>query len=627
MLSVLVGTAGHVDHGKTALIRALTGIDCDRWAEEKRRGITIDLGFASWRVDDLELGFVDVPGHERFLHNALAGLGGIRVLLLVVAADEGVRPQTREHLAIAERLAIPAAVVALTKIDAAPPELADLAELETAELLATTRFSGAPILRVSALAGAGLGELGAALSAAAASVGPSPRAADPLRLPLDRAFVVQGQGVVVTGTLISGTVAPGAALDLLPAGIRVRVRALEVHGRPRDQAVAGERAALQLAGVERSQIARGHELVAPGAWRLSRRLLVRWSSLADAPLELAGPTPIRFHLFAGETLGIARPVGPTIAPGAGGLAEIALAAPIVAARGDRWIARRPSPAATLGGGEVLDPRWPLRRADELARATALAADRRTALLAWVVQAGAAGLEPSALATRLGQDPRAIDRELAALVTSGELVALGAEPRRYLATAAVVALRRGAGEALRRHFAEHPLARGMSRAEAPQRLLPPPARRQAAAWLATLAALGDLELAGDEVRLPGRGHETPEELSPLARDLVARIDAAGLTPPSPAEIGRDLGAKIQVVEGLVRHLVQRGQLVRLPGGLILARAAVDRLAAELRATGWTRFGVAQFKDRFALSRKWAIPLLEHLDNVGVTQRLGDDRRLM
>lgn len=627
MFSVLVGTAGHVDHGKTALIRALTGIDCDRWAEEKRRGITIDLGFASWRIDDLELGFVDVPGHERFLHNALAGLGGIRVLLLVVAADEGVRPQTREHLAIAERLAIPAAVVALTKIDATPTELADLAELETAELLATTRFSGAPILRVSALAGAGLGELGAALRSAATTVGPSPRAADPLRLPLDRAFVVQGQGVVVTGTLISGTVAPGAALDLLPAGIRVRVRALEVHGRPREQAVAGERAALQLAGVERSQVARGHELVAPGAWRLSRRLLVRWSALDDAPLELAGPTPIRLHLFAGETLGIARPVGPSIAPGASGLAEIALAGPVVAARGDRWIARRPSPAATLAGGEVLDPRWPLRRADELARATALSTDRRTALLAWVGQAGAAGLDPSALATRLGQDPRAVERELAALVTSGELVALGAEPRRYLATAAVVALRRDAAEALRRHFAEHPLARGLSRAEAPRRLLPAPARRQAAAWLATLAALGDLELAGDEVRLRGRGHDTPEELSPLARDLVARIDAAGLTPPSPAEIGRDLGAKNQVVEGLVRHLVQRGQLVRLPGGLILARAAVDRLAAELRATGWTRFGVAQFKDRFALSRKWAIPLLEHLDNVGVTQRIGDDRRLM
>ncbi len=627
MISVLVGTAGHVDHGKTALIRALTGVDCDRWEEEKRRGITIDLGFANLDGPQVRLGFVDVPGHERFLHNALAGLGGIRLLLLVVAADEGVRPQTREHLAIAARLGIPAAVVALTKIDAAAPELADLAELETGELLAATRFAGAPIVRVSALTGEGIETLAETLRSAALGVGPSPRAADPARLPIDRAFVVQGQGVIVTGTLIAGYVTVGSALDLFPAGGRVRVRSLEVHGERRESASAGERVALQLAGVERAGIARGHELVAPGALRPTRRLLVRWSALADAPGPLEGATPVRLHLYAAEALGTARPLAGAIAPGASGLVEILLEAPLVAARGDRWISRRPSPAATLAGGEVLDPRWAPRRGDAASRAEALAGDDRTALLAWAEAAGAAGIDAASLATRLGRGLPPAAAALAALAEDGRLVPIGGESPRFLLPAAVVALRRTAVAALKEYFAGQPLLRGLAKAEAARRLLPPPARRQAEAWLAALAALGDLELAGDEVRLPGRRDETPEELSPLARELVDRIAAAGLTPPSPAELGRQLGAKSQLVEGLVRHLVARRELVRLPGGMILARSAWERLVADLRASGWSRFNVGQFKERFAISRKWAIPLLEQLDNDGVTQRLGDERRIV
>src|SRR5437763_9894821 len=251
---VIVGTAGHIDHGKTSLVLALTGIDCDRWAEEKARGITIDLGFAHLREGDLQIGFVDVPGHERFLHNALAGMGGIRIMLLVVAADEGVKPQTREHLAVCSLLGIPAGLVALTKSDLASPDLLELAELEVAELLAATPFAGAPILPVSSATGAGLPELRAALLELAARHArrehPSHEepASEPARLPVDRAFHLRGLGVVVTGTLASGTVRTGDALEVLPRGGTARVRSIQVHGEAREAALAGERTSLQLTG-------------------------------------------------------------------------------------------------------------------------------------------------------------------------------------------------------------------------------------------------------------------------------------------------------------------------------------------------------------------------------------------
>ncbi|MCL4839701.1 MAG: selenocysteine-specific translation elongation factor, partial [Thermoanaerobaculia bacterium] len=352
---VLVGTAGHVDHGKTRLVEALTGIDCDRWAEEKRRGITIDIGFAHLEAEGMQLGFVDVPGHERFLHNALAGLGGIRLLLLVVAADEGIEPQTREHLAIVDLLGIPRAVVAVTKCDLVEEELGELAALEVGELLGPTRFAGSPVVRVSSATGRGLAELRAALLAAAREVAAPADPAAPARLPLDRAFHLRGLGVVVTGTLVSGAVRPGDQLALLPAGGTARVRSVQVHGAPRERAEAGERTALQLAGPELAELPRGAALATPGAFGASRRLVARLRLLPDAA-PLAASLPVRFHLFSHEGPGRIRPLAPVpLPPGESGWVEIRLAAPVVAARGDRFVVRRLTPAATLGGGEIADP--------------------------------------------------------------------------------------------------------------------------------------------------------------------------------------------------------------------------------------------------------------------------------
>src|SRR5688500_244617 len=302
MRRAIVGTAGHVDHGKTRLIEALTGIDCDRWAEEKARGITIDLGFAWLTEGDLQLGFVDVPGHERFLHNALAGLGGIRLMLLVVAADEGVKPQTREHVAICSLLGIPAAVVALTKTDLVSADLVELAQLEVEELLQPTPFAGAPIVPVSAATGAGMPRLSELLLERAAAVAVPADAARPARLPVDRAFHLKGLGVVVTGTLAAGRIAAGDELAVVPGGRTARVRSVQVHGTPREEALAGERTSLQLAGVELAELERGQQLAPAGALATTHRLLARVHWLPDAGKPLAGWTSVRVHLLAAETL-------------------------------------------------------------------------------------------------------------------------------------------------------------------------------------------------------------------------------------------------------------------------------------------------------------------------------------
>jgi len=630
---VLVGTAGHVDHGKTRLVEALTGIDCDRWAEEKRRGITIDIGFAHLEAEGMQLGFVDVPGHERFLHNALAGLGGIRLLLLVVAADEGIEPQTREHLAIADLLGIPRAVVAVTKCDLVEEELGELAALEVAELLAPTRFAGSPVVRVSSATGRGLAELRAALLGAAREVASPPDPAAPARLPLDRAFHLRGLGVVVTGTLVSGEVRPGDQLALLPAGRTARVRSVQVHGAPRERAEAGERTALQLAGPELADLPRGSTLATPGALASSRRLVARFRLLPDAA-PLAASLPVRFHLFSHEGPGRIRPLAPVpLPPGETGWVEIRLAAPVVAARGDRFVVRRLTPAATLGGGEIADPAARPRRLAEqpaaLAALGGLGDGVPEALGLWVADAGLAAASTPELARRLGRPAGETAAALAALAADGRLLELpaGADGHaRWVAPGAVERLAERARRELKAFFARERLARGWPRAEAVRRLLPGRAAELAGTYFGWLAARKVMVASGELLTLPGREVDLSGEESDLSRRLLERLVAAGLQAPSPGELAAELGAKPQILEGLLRYLVAAGQVSRLPGGLLCARDAVDRLVADLAATGWERFTVGQFKERFGLSRKWAIPLLEHLDSRGVTRRSGDERQL-
>jgi len=632
MRKVIVGTAGHIDHGKTSLVLALTGIDCDRWAEEKARGITIDLGFAHLTEGDLQLGFVDVPGHERFLHNALAGLGGIRVMLLVVAADEGVKPQTREHLAVCSLLGIPAGLVALTKVDLVSPDLVELAQLEVEELLAPTPFAGSPILPVSSTTGSGIPELKAALLELAARHAAPADSEMPARLPVDRAFHLKGLGVVVTGTLASGVVRPGETLEVLPRGARARVRSIQVHGTPRDQAEAGERTSLQLTGVALEELARGMQLGAPEAFAATTSLLARFTLLPDAPAPIRGFVPVRLHLYASEVLGRLRPLAEGgLAPGETGPVEIRLEGPVAAVRGDRYIIRRPSPAMTLGGGDILDPRWRRHRGTILRQAlAALQGDLRAALAFWVQESGERGVEAAEVARRLGVPPARAAAELAELAAGQRLIEVAEGPgraRRWIAPSAVQRVTERARRILKEHFQKDRLAESMPKAEAVRRILRGRGAELADVYLGWLEAQKVLAVRGDQVTLPGRSAQLTGEESKLSVAVLERFERAGLAPPSPGEVAQELGAKPQILEGVIRHLIARGQLAKLPNGLILASSALTGLRRDLFATPWERFSVSDFKDRFGLTRKWAIPLLEHLDSTGATRRMGDDRMVV
>jgi selenocysteine-specific elongation factor len=632
MRRVIVGTAGHIDHGKTSLVLALTGIDCDRWAEEKARGITIDLGFAHLTEGDLQLGFVDVPGHERFLHNALAGLGGIRIMMLVVAADEGVKPQTREHLAVCSLLGIPAGLVALTKVDLVSPDLLELAQLEVEELLAPTPFAGAPVLPVSSTTGQGIPELKATLLELAARNAMPDEPDRPARLPVDRAFHLKGLGVVVTGTLAGGAVRPGDTLELLPKAERVRVRSVQVHGQPREQAEAGERTSLQLSGIALEELGRGMQFGAAEAFESTTSLFARFTLLSDAPAPLRGFQPVRLHLYASEVLGRMRPLAPEgIAPGETGPVEIRLQAPVVAIRGDRFIIRRPSPPATLGGGEILDPRWRRHRGTILQQSlTAIPKDLPAALAFWVQEAGERGVEAAELARRLGLPSAPIAKKLAALARDQRLIEVPEEhgrAKRWIAPTAVQRVTERARRVLKDHFQKDRLAESIPKAEAVRRILRGRGAELADVYFGWLSAQKVLAVQGDQVTLPGRSAQLTGEESKLSAAVLEFYEKAGLAAPSPGEAAHQLGAKPQILDGVIRHLVARGQIVKLPSGLILAASTLAGLRRDLLATSWDRFSVADFKDRFGLTRKWAIPLLEHLDSTGATRRLGDDRMVV
>ena len=678
----VVGTAGHVDHGKTRLVHALTGVDCDRWEEEKRRGITIDLGFASMVEDGWQIGFVDVPGHERFVRNALAGLGGIQMMALVVAADEGVMPQTLEHLAICSLLRIPAGVAVLSKTDLVAPDLLELAQLELEEALAGTPFAGAPILPVSSETGEGLGRLRETLVGLAREAAPIDRHRGlPARLPIDRAFQLKGLGVLATGTLARGTVGVGDELEVLPSGARARVRSIEVHGEGRERAEAGERTSLQLVGVGLEDVERGHELAAPGAYRATSSLLVRCRLLPSAPEAMEGSASVRLHVMAAQRVGKLRPLASggraappepaagrseaaagqspqaagqsepvarqskplagqppsppsgtgtvRLEPGGEALVEIRLEEPLVAVRGDRFVIRRPSPQTTLGGGEVLDPAWRRPPGKALgATLRALVAGDAQAAVQWAANGREAGLAAADLAPRLGVARADAASVLAGAAGEGRL--LEAAPGRFVAAAAVRDASRRARRLVEAHFAADRLSRGMPKAELVRRLLGVHAADLAPAYL-DWASRGDADQAiaveGELVTLPGRAGELTDVESKLARDIVEGFENQGLTPGSPEELCRGLGAKPQVFDGVLRYLVERGRLARLPNGLILAASALDRFQADLLATGWDTFTVAEFKDRFGLTRKWAIPLLEHLDRKRLTRREGDRRRVL
>jgi selenocysteine-specific elongation factor len=626
----LIGTAGHIDHGKTALVKALTGIDADRLPEEKRRGITIDLGFAHAEWEGVRVSFVDVPGHERFVKNMLAGAGGIDAVLLVVAADESVMPQTREHFEIVRMLGISGGVIAVTKIDRVTPDLVAVTASDVRDLVSGSFLERAPVVAVSARSGEGLPELKRALLSLAPPEESGERELRLVRLPIDRAFSIAGFGPVVTGSLVSGRISKDQKLELLPSRKPVRVRRLEVHGKEVADARAGERVSVNLAGVELAELSRGMTLAIPGAFATTPLLTVRVDLLPGAPKIESGDR-VSFHHFSAEERARVRPIdAEALEPGESGRAQIRLAKPLAAAPGDRFVLRRLSPVETIGGGVVIDPLWPPVRKgrdeirDKLDRLEAGTLSERIAI--WVEQERETGVTVDALAERAGISPETARVAAASAADTGAIHALRRSPDRYVAEATLLRLSERAQSEMARLLAAGPSV-GVSRRSLLARLLP---REEDARWAeaieTALARRGVFTIAGEEARPPGR-----DDLAAPDRDLSARIAevyrARGLDPPSLADVTREIGHKPKVIEGLAGYLVKKGSLLRLPGGWLISREAVDGVVAKLRGSGRSGLDVGEFKEMFGLTRRLAIPLLEHLDGTKVTRRVGDRREIV
>ncbi|MGH9368319.1 MAG: selenocysteine-specific translation elongation factor [Thermoanaerobaculia bacterium] len=630
MKRFLVGTAGHIDHGKTALVKALTGIDADRLPEEKRRGITIDLGFAHAEWEGVRVSFVDVPGHERFVRNMLAGAGGIDAVLLVVAADESVMPQTREHFEIVRMLGIERGVVAVTKIDRVGAELVGVTLEDVADLARGSFLEGAPVVPVSSRTGEGLGALREALLSLARPEVEEARAARAVRLPIDRAFLVAGFGPVVTGSLVSGTISREQRLELLPERRPVRVRRLEVHGRETAEARAGERVSANLAGVELPDLARGKALATPGAFAVSALVTARVDLLVSAPRAHSGDRFFFHHLSSQARARLRLLDAAELPPGGSARAQLALSAPVAAVPGDRFVLRRLSPVETVGGGVVLDPLWPAvarGRAQEGQRLERLErGDLSQRCVLWIEQARERGAGQEELAARAGASAGEVRAALAAPLSAGSVHALRRSPDRYVAETALARLEGRASSEIAAFLSAGGASVGMPRGTLLARLLPSGEPRWSEALESALAARGVFRIVGEEARPPGR-----EDLPPGERELSERIVAVfrerGLDPPSPAEVAERVRHRQKVVEGLLGYLAKKGDLARLPGGWLVAREAVDEVVARLRGSGRTSLNVGEFKEMFGLTRRLAIPLLEHLDQAKVTRRVGDRREIL
>jgi selenocysteine-specific elongation factor len=622
----VVGTAGHIDHGKTALVRALTGVDTDRLPEEKRRGITIDLGFASWFTDDYQIGFIDVPGHERFVKNMLAGVGGIDSALLVVAADESIKPQTREHFAICRLLDIQTGVIAITKRDLVEDDIVDLVRLEIEEMVAGSFLAGKPIVPVSSVTGAGLDDLRRAILASVAEVDDRDATTRVFRLPIDRVFTMKGFGSVITGTTYAGRLNIDTDIEVLPGGDRSRARNIQVHGEARDYASAGERTSVNLPDIDLDQLHRGQQLVTPNTLRQSQVITARLDLLADAK-PLKEQTRIRFHHLSAELLGSIRFVDQTaeLKPGSSAYIQVRLESPVVAVAGDRFVIRRYSPALTVGGGVILDAHLPkLSRntrtelLDTLANGTL---QQRVELMAKLE--GLRGLTIHEVQARTGIRIETLAKELKNvphLADSGE--------RRWIHQDLLIDFRRRAMEFLRRYFEENRMALNVPKSEFVQKLLPRGADGAMINFLLQdLAREKIVTISGDALDIPGRSKTLGGAEGELARMIEARFAEGGLAPPPVSEIINDRTQKARTIEGVVSFLVKQGVLVRLAEGIYVHRDALAAARERIKARSGDTIDVAQFKEYFGLSRKIAIPLLEWMDREGVTKRVGDSRKVL
>jgi selenocysteine-specific elongation factor len=646
MKRIIVGTAGHIDHGKTSLVKALTGIDADRLKEEKERGITIDIGFADLTVGDVHLGFVDVPGHERFVKNMLAGAHGIDLVMLVVAADESVMPQTREHFDICRLLEVKSGLVVITKADLVDEELLQLVEAEVADFVGGSFLEGAPVLRVSSRTGAGIDELKKALNRLAAKAQERDENAT-ARLPIDRAFTIKGFGTVVTGTLIAGRIRAGDELEILPpvsssSGGR-RARGLQVHGKSTQEAFAGERVAVNLQGIDLAEVERGQTLAPAGRLRASSMLDARLQLLKSAPRSLRARSRVRLHIGAAEVLARVVLLGQSeLAPGASCFAQLRLEAPTVALPGDHFIVRAYSPVTTIGGGVVIDALPPKRRLRDAAQAAFWlekleGADEVERIALLVEMAGERGMDQHEIAARSGSSDEVIKRAAEAITKSRRAVTASQNPKIGLtplvARPAFEALAGRVRAILKEFHRKSPLESGMGREEIREKIFARLSPDIFRAVIGNLVERNEVVAEKDLLRLSShRVALSAEEQAAKAR-LAALFAEAGLQPMSLEESIAQAAAQTGIdgarAQRFAQMLINSGELVRV-AGLIFHRGALDGLRETLRkfkAEHGPKLDVNAFKDLTGVSRKYAIPLLEYLDLQRVTRRSGDSREIL
>ena len=619
MKHIIVGTAGHIDHGKTALVKALTGIDADRLEEEKRRGITIDLGFAHLQLTPaLRLGFVDVPGHERFVKNMLAGVSGIDLVLFVIAADESIKPQTREHFDICRLLGVGRGVIALTKADLVDEDILSLVKLEVEEMVQGSFLEGAAMAPVSSLTGAGLAELRGEL-ARAAGAAPEKSAAGYFRLPIDRVFSVKGFGTVATGTLISGSVAREQTVELYPRDRQLRVRGVEVHGSREERAVAGERTAVNLADIEPGELTRGDVLSEPGCFRAVDRVDCHLQLLASAK-PLKHRAPVHFHSGTAEIGAEVRLLGGAgvLQPGGKAYARLVLKQAALLLPGDRFIIRMFSPVVTIGGGIVVDLPGNLRSKGAAERLALLAAADAPTRISLLVHEAKYGVGIHDLVARSGWRQETIR----AAAARGSLVGVG--DSWYVDGAWFHDARAGLVQAIRRFHRQNPLAQGIAKQDLR-------AREMADVPLflldALLAGATEIAVEGETVRLRSHRVVLQADEEQARASLERTFEAAGLAVPTMVEALAKSGVEARRARTLLEILLREKRLLRINEELVFHHTAIDRLRQTLAARRAQRFGVAEFKEWTGISRKYAIPLLEYLDREHVTRRDGEQRLIL
>jgi selenocysteine-specific elongation factor len=615
---VVVGTAGHIDHGKTSLVRALTGIDTDRLEEEKRRGISIDLGFAHLQVgDELRIAFIDVPGHEKFIRNMLAGIGGIDLALLVVAADESIMPQTREHFAICRMLQIPRGIVVLTKADlVGDPTLLELVRLEVDEMVAGSFLEGAPVLPVSARTGQGLPELKKALVKLSESV-PRRPVDRPFRLPVDRSFALKGFGTVVTGTALSGIVKTEEDVEVDASGKLLRVRGLQVHGARSERGQAGQRLALNVAGATAADLPRGSVLATPGAYLSTRQVDTRLQLLPGSK-ELKHRSPVHFHIGTAEIHGELRlPNAGKVRPGEEVDARFVFPDPVLVAPGDRFIIRLFSPVVTIGGGVILDTLGPRRVRDMPGRNSLLAQGNPTAIAALLVRENAFGISVPELARRRGWS----QAEARSALKNPDLAQLS---DRFVDRTWLQSTLDQWVKVLAEDHRARPLQPGFDREEFRSRYLP----------TAPLSLFEDLVLAEPRIasdqrwlRLTGHQPSLRQDENEAKSKIEKAFATAGFAVPSEVEVLSASGLDAARAQSILQILIREGRLARVSKDLVFHTEALGELRKILSAHKGSRFGVGEFKTWTGISRKYAIPLLEFFDRERLTRRDGDSRLVL